>query len=107
MNDEERQLIELTAQCVLDQDRYFGDGAPGIENVLLALFISHGSTKQVLARLQIQADLLKEKGELSQFLNSFLERVNCALETGFEGQSNANPAHQGSSDVTFEIASEN
>ena len=107
MNREERQLIELTAQCVLDQDRYLGDRAAGIENVLLTLFISHGSTEQALTRLQIQADLLKEKGEPSQFLNSFLERVNCALETGSEGQSNANPAHQGSSDVTSEIASEN
>lgn len=107
MNREERQLIELTAQCVLVQDRYLGDRAAGIEDVLLALFMSHGSTKQALARLQIHADQLKEKGEPSQFLNSFLERVNCTPETGSEGLSNANPAHQSNSDVTSEIVSEN
>ena len=31
MNREERQLIEMAAQCVLDQDRYLGDRAAGIE----------------------------------------------------------------------------
>jgi hypothetical protein len=84
MNREERQLIELTAQCVLVQDRYLGDRAAGIETVLLALFVSHGSTERALARLQIQADQLEEKGEPSQFLNSFLERVKGAPETGSE-----------------------
>jgi hypothetical protein len=63
MPREERQLIELTAKCLLEQDRHLGDRATGIEAVLLALFISQGSTERALARLQVQADLLNEKKE--------------------------------------------
>jgi hypothetical protein len=98
MNRDERQLMELTAQSVFEQDRYFGNRAAGIENVLSALFVCGSGAKQALARLQIQADLLKEKGEF------LIERTSCAPETGSEDLSNANSACQTNSTVTAQTA---
>jgi hypothetical protein len=52
----------------------------GIEAVLHALFVTEGNTALALARLRIQADLLKMKGTPSPFLNSFLEKIRADLE---------------------------
>jgi hypothetical protein len=52
----------------------------GIEAVLHALFVTEGNTALALARLRIQADLLKMKGTPSPFLNTFLEKITADLE---------------------------
>jgi hypothetical protein len=49
------------------------DRVAGIEATLLALFRAKGHTDIDLARLRIQADLLKLKGTPSATLESFLK----------------------------------
>ena len=75
MTEDERQLLETTARTLLKLKEEASDRLSGIEAVLLALFLSHGRTDIALARLRVQADLLKMKGTPSAFLNSFVERA--------------------------------
>ena len=75
MTEEERQLLEITARTALSLKQDIGDRVAGIEAVLLALFLSDGRTEIALARLKVQADLLKLKGMPSTYLNSFVEKA--------------------------------
>ena len=75
VTEEERQLLEITARTALSLKEDISDRVAGIEAVLLALFLSNGRTEIALARLKVQADLLKLKGMPSAYLNSFVERV--------------------------------
>jgi hypothetical protein len=75
VTEEERQLLEITARTALSLKEDIGDRVAGIEAVLLALFLAHGRTEIALARLKVQADLLKLKGMPSAYLNSFVERA--------------------------------
>ena len=75
MTDDERHLLETTARTALALKQDIGDRVAGIEAVLLALFLSDGRTEIALARLKVQADLLKLKGMPSAYLNSFVEKA--------------------------------
>jgi hypothetical protein len=75
VTEEERQLLEITARTALSLKEDSSDRVAGIEAVLLALFLAHGRTEIALARLKVQADLLKLKGMPSAYLNSFVERA--------------------------------
>jgi hypothetical protein len=75
VTDEERHLLETTARIALALKQDIGDRVAGIEAVLLALFLSDGRTEIALARLKVQADLLKLKGMPSAYLNSFVEKA--------------------------------
>jgi hypothetical protein len=70
---EERQLLETTARIVLKLKEDISDRVAGIEAVLLALFLAQGRTDIALARLRVQADLLKMKGTPSAYLSSFVD----------------------------------
>jgi hypothetical protein len=74
MTLEERQLLETTARSLLKLEKDILGRIADIEVVLHASFITEGITALGLARLRIQADLLKMKGTPSPFLNSFLEK---------------------------------
>jgi hypothetical protein len=76
VSPEERQLLELTARSLLKLEQDIVSRVEGIELVLHALFVTQGNTALALARLQIQADVLRLKGAPSAFLTSFLEQVN-------------------------------
>ena len=80
MTLEERQLLEITARSLLKLEKDILGRVAGIEAVLHALFVTEGNTALALARLRIQADLLKMKGTPSPFLNSFLEKIRADLE---------------------------
>jgi hypothetical protein len=80
MTPEERQLLEITARSLLKLEKNILGRVAGIEAVLHALFVTEGNTALALARLRIQADLLKMKGTPSPFLNSFLEKIHADLE---------------------------
>jgi hypothetical protein len=80
MTPEERQLLEITARNLLRLEKDILGRVAGIEAVLHALFVTEGNTALALARLRIQADLLKMKGTPSPFLNSFLEKIRADLE---------------------------
>jgi hypothetical protein len=80
MTPEERQLLEITARSLLKLENDILGRVAGIEAVLHALFATEGNTALALARLRIQADLLKMKGTPSPFLNSFLEKIRADLE---------------------------
>jgi hypothetical protein len=80
MTPEERQLLEITARSLLKLEKNILGRVAGIEAVLHALFVNEGNTALALARLRIQADLLKMKGTPSPFLNSFLEKIRADLE---------------------------
>jgi hypothetical protein len=80
MTPEERQLLEITARSLLKLEKNILGRVAGIEAVLHALFVTEGNTALALARLRIQADLLKMKGTPSPFLNSFLEKIRADLE---------------------------
>jgi len=80
MTLEERQLLEITARNLLRLEKDILGRLAGIEAVLHALFVTEGNTALALARLRIQADLLKMKGTPSPFLNSFLETIHANLE---------------------------
>ena len=75
VTEEERHLLEITARTALSLKQDISDRVAGIEAVLLALFHSNGRTEIALARLKVQADLLKLKGMPSAYLNSFVERA--------------------------------
>jgi hypothetical protein len=75
VTEEERHLLETTARIALSLKQDIGDRVAGIEAVLLALFLSNGRTEIALARLKVQADLLKLKGMPSAYLNSFVEKA--------------------------------
>ena len=79
MTLEERQLLEITARSLLKLEKDIVGRVAGIE-ALHALFVTEGNTALALARLRIQADLLKMKGTPSPFLNSFLEKLHADLE---------------------------
>jgi hypothetical protein len=76
VSPEERQLLELTARSLLKLERDILARVTGIETVLHALFVTKGNTTLALARLRIQADLLRLKGTPSSFLSSFLEQAD-------------------------------
>jgi hypothetical protein len=80
MTLEERQLLEITARSLLKLEKDILGRVAGIEAVLHALFVTEVNTALALARLRIQADLLKMKGRPSPFLNSFLEKIKVDLE---------------------------
>jgi hypothetical protein len=82
MTLEERPLLEITARSLLKLEK---DILGRVEAVLHALFVSEGNTALALARLRIQADLLKMKGTPSPFLNSFLEKIHADLERRDQG----------------------
>ena len=67
--------MEITARNLLKLERDIRDRVMGIEAVLEALFHHHGDTNMALARLRIQADLLKAKGTPSPYLASFLDKA--------------------------------
>jgi hypothetical protein len=73
VTDEERQLLESTARSPLRLKEDMEDRVAGIEATFLALFRAKGHTDIDLARLRIQADLLKLKGTPSATLESFLK----------------------------------
>jgi hypothetical protein len=75
VTEEERHLLETTARIALSLKQDTGDRVAGIETVLLALFLSNGRTDIALARLKLQADLLKLKGKPSAYLNAFVEKA--------------------------------
>jgi hypothetical protein len=75
VTEEERHLLETTARTALALKQDLSDRVAGMEAVLLALFRSNGRTDIALARLKVQADLLKLKGMRSAYLNSFVERA--------------------------------
>jgi hypothetical protein len=75
VTEEERHLLETTARIALSLKQDISDRVAGIEAVLLALFLSNGRTEITLARLKVQADLLKLKGMPSPYLNSFVEKA--------------------------------
>ena len=83
MTREERQLLEITARNLLKLERDIRDRVIGIEAVLEALFHHHGDTNMALARLRIQADLLKAKGTPSPYLASFLEKASGSKAADF------------------------
>lgn len=76
MSPEERQLLELTARSLLKLERDILARVTGIETVLHALFVTEGNISLALARLRVQADLLRLKGTPSSFLASFLEQTS-------------------------------
>jgi hypothetical protein len=80
MTLEERELLEITARSLLKLEKDILGRVAGIEAVLHAFFVTEGNTALALARLRIQADLLKMKGTRSPFLNSFLEKISADLE---------------------------
>ena len=80
MTLKERELLEITARSLLKLEKDIIGRVAGIEAVLHALFVTEGNTALALARLRIQADLLKMKGTPSPFLNSFLEKIRADLE---------------------------
>jgi hypothetical protein len=75
VTEEERHLLETTARIALALKQDISDRVAGVEAVLLALFLAHGRTDIALARLKVQADLLKLKGMPSAYLDSFVERA--------------------------------
>jgi hypothetical protein len=75
VTEEERHLLETTARSLLTLKEEILDRVAGIEAVQLALFLSNGRTDIALARLKVQADLLRLKGTPSAYLTSFLARV--------------------------------
>ena len=75
MTLEERQLLEITARSLLKLQKDIIGRVAGIESILHALFVTERNTALALARLRIQADLLKMKGMPSPFPNSFLEEM--------------------------------
>jgi hypothetical protein len=75
VTEEEQHLLEITARTVLSLKQDVSDRVAGIEAILLTLFLAHGRTEIALARLKLQADLLKLKGMPSAYLNSFVERA--------------------------------
>jgi hypothetical protein len=75
VTEQERHLLETTARTALALKQDISDRVAGMEAVLLALFLSDGRTDIALARLKVQADLLKLKGMPSAYLNSFVERA--------------------------------
>jgi hypothetical protein len=79
MTLQERQLLEITAGSFLKLEKDILGRVAG-EAVLHALFVTQGNTALALARLRIQADLLKMKGTPSPFLNLFLEKVSAELQ---------------------------
>jgi hypothetical protein len=76
VTEEERHLLETTARIALALKQDIGDRVAGIDAVLLALFLSNGRTDIALARLKVQADLLKLKGMPSAYLNAFVEKAS-------------------------------
>ena len=76
MTREERHLLEITARNLLKLENDIRDRIVGIEAVLEALFLHHGNTDLALARLRLQADLLKMKGTPSPYLCSFLKKAS-------------------------------
>jgi hypothetical protein len=75
VTEEERHLLETTARIALALKQDISDRVAGVEAVVLALFLAHGRTDIALARLKVQADLLKLKGMPSAYLDSFVERA--------------------------------
>jgi hypothetical protein len=59
MTREERELLEITARSLLKLEHGIRDRVAGIEAILEAFFRHHGNTDMALARLTVQADLLK------------------------------------------------
>lgn len=75
MTPEERELLETTARSLLKLEHDVSERLTGIEAVLHALFVTGGNTELALARLRIEADLLRMKGIPSRFLDTFLNQV--------------------------------
>jgi hypothetical protein len=80
MTLQERQLLHITARSLLKLEKDILGRVAGIEAVLHALFVTRGNTALALARLRIQADLLRMKGTPSPFLNSFVEEISADLQ---------------------------
>jgi len=80
MTLQERQLLEITARSLLKLEKDILGRVAGIEAGLHALFVTRGNTALALARLRIQADLLRMKGTPSPFLNSFVEEISADLQ---------------------------
>jgi hypothetical protein len=80
MTLQERQLLEITARSLLKLEKHILGRVAGFEAVLHALFITQGTPALALARLRIQADLLKMKSTPSPFLNSLLEEISADLQ---------------------------
>ena len=75
MTPEERELLETIARSLLKLEQDVSERLTGIEAVLHALFVSGGNAELALARLRIEADLQKIKGQPSRFLDTFLTKV--------------------------------
>ena len=76
MTCKERELLEITARSLLKLEHGIRDRVAGIEAILEALFRHHGNTDMAVARLTVQADLLKMKGTPSPYLTSFLQAIS-------------------------------
>ena len=76
MTREERQLLKITARSLLKLEHEIRDRVAEIEAVLEALFRHHGNTEMALARLRVQADLLKMKGTPSRYRTLFLDKAS-------------------------------
>ena len=74
MTPEERELLETIARSLLKLEQDVSERLTGIEAVLHALFVSGGNAELALARLRIEADLQKIKGQPSRFLDTFLTK---------------------------------
>jgi len=85
MTPEERNFLKITASSLLKIEKDILSRVAGIEAVLHALSVTDGNTALALARLRIQADLLKMIGTPSPFLNSFLEKITADLEQFDQG----------------------
>jgi hypothetical protein len=68
MTSKERNLLEMTARSLLKLEREILPRIAGIEMIIKAVFLAKGNMALALARLRIQADLLKMKGMPSELL---------------------------------------
>lgn len=76
----------MVARSLLRLEREILPRVESIELIIKAFFVSGGNPALALARLRIQSDLLKMKGEPSSYLNSFLEEASSDLQPPDEGR---------------------